>query len=178
VLDLSGFGPAGYVLGGIDAERGEIILTRNEEPMLLGLDGTLHPAPTLPDNLAVQSQTWLLALGGWVAWDAYREDEPYRLAWSLPAGAGWYRLPLGRAITSASVSGDGTLIALSATSGLSIGSTPDLLVVFQASDGSEVYRRYLPKYTRTPVVFLTGGRFAYHRLDGMMILRVPVRQAE
>ncbi len=102
----------------------------------------------------------------------YRDDESYRFAWSLPAGTGSVRVPKGRSITSLAVSPDGRWIALSVTSTLSIGSTADAVSVVRVADGAEVFRKYLPKYTRSSVAFGDAGRFVYTDLDGVEVLAI------
>jgi hypothetical protein len=81
--------------------------------------------------------------------------------WSLPAGSGQHRITKGRSVTSASVDPTGRLIAISATTTLSIGNARDVVYVIRAADGTDVFRRYLPRYTRTSVVFFDSGLFGY-----------------
>jgi len=73
----------------------------------------------------------------------------------------------------------GTLIALSVSGTLSIGGVRDAVVVLRAADGGEVFRRFLPRYTRTAVTFLDGGRFAYTDWVGdraeVRVLRIATR---
>ena len=109
---------------------------------------------------------------GWVAWDGYRENESYRVVWSLPGGKGSHRVPRSRGITSLAVSPDGRWIALSVTSGLSIGSTRDAAYVLGTADGREAFRKYFPKYTRSSLAFLGPGRFVYTDLEGVNVLEV------
>src|SRR2546425_10997647 len=97
---------------------------------------------------------------GWIAWDGYRDDAPYRLAWVLPAGRGVYRVPKGRSIVGVDVDAAGTLIALSVSGTLSIGGVRDAVVVLRAADGGEGFRRFPPRYPRPAVTFLDGGRVA------------------
>ena len=75
-------------------------------------------------------------------------------------------------MTALAASPDGRWIAVSATSALSIGSTPDAVYVLRAADGSEGFRRYLPKYARAGVAFAGPDRLAYGDLDGIAILKV------
>src|SRR5437763_8405538 len=89
----------------------------------------------------------------WLAWDAYREDDRYSLAWSLQFGSGSHRVPLGRTIHSAAVDQAGKWIAVSVGTGLKIGKAQDAVYVLSSADGHEVLRRYLPVYTRSPVTF-------------------------
>ena len=81
-------------------------------------------------------------------------------------------MPKGRGITSLAVSPDGNWIALSVTSGFSIGSTPDAVSVLRVADGTEVFRKYLPKYTRSVVAFPDAARFIYTDLEGLHVRRI------
>jgi hypothetical protein len=81
-------------------------------------------------------------------------------------------VPKGRGITSLAVSPDGNWIALSVTSSLSIGSTQDAVYILGAVDGTEVFRKYFPKYTRSVVAFPDAERFIYTNLEGVRVLKV------
>src|SRR5262249_53577836 len=120
-----------------------------------------------------------IGAAGWVAWDGYRESEAYRLAWSLLAGRGFYRLPKGRSIVGVDVDPTGALIALGMTGTVSLGDIHDAVVVLRAADGAEVFRRFLPRYTRTAVAFLDAERFAYSDWVGpraeVRVLRIAER---
>jgi hypothetical protein len=93
--------------------------------------------------------------------------------WSLPAGSGAQRLPLGRTIHSAALDREAALVAVSAGTGLNIGKARDSVWVFRAVDGREVFRKYLPRYSRSPVAFLDGGYFAYSDASGTHVCKVP-----
>ncbi len=64
------------------------------------------------------------------------------------------------------VSSDGAYIALSTSSGLNIGSVPDAVYVLRSADGSEVFRRTLPRYSRSQLALLGPRHLAYTRYDG------------
>jgi hypothetical protein len=83
-------------------------------------------------------------------------------------------VPKGSSITSLVPSPDGRFIAVSATSSLLIGSTPDAVFVLRAADGSEALRRYFPKFTRGSVAFADAGHFVYTDLTGVNVLRVAL----
>jgi hypothetical protein len=110
---------------------------------------------------------------GWVAWDAYKEDGPYHLTWSLAGGAGTHRTNNGRSNTSAAVDPSGSLVAISETTTLSIGDARDVVYVIRASDGADVFRTFLPRYSRSQVVFFAGGFFAYSDVTGTHVLKIP-----
>jgi hypothetical protein len=119
-----------------------------------------------------------LLKGGWVVWDGYRESGRYRIAWALPVGRGSVEIPKGSSITSLTVDPDGRYIAAATTRSLSIGDVPDTMFVLRTADGAEIYRRYLPSYTRSHVGFLGPGQLATTTIgDGgavVRILKVPL----
>jgi len=173
-VELAPFGAAQYTLLGLDTVAREVLLWRNDQPLVVGFGGEAHESVLLPTRLPAhirpQATTYLRHRTGWVAWDAYREDGPYQIAWSLAAGSGTHRANRGRAITAAAVNPSGTLVAVSETTTLNIGSASDVVYVIRARDGADVFRRYLPRYARSPVVFLEGGRFGYSDLAGTHVL--------
>lgn len=167
VVSLEAVGPGGYVPLSADVERGEILLCRNYGEMVaVSLRGNVTWGPLVPEGVEASCTTFLRAGEGWVAWDAYREREAYRVAWSLSAGRGTHRIPKGRGVTSASVHPDGVLVAVSTTTQLNIGSIDDAVFVLDARDGSEVFRRALPAYARSEVAFLARTTLAYTEWDG------------
>ncbi len=166
-VPLSKLALGSYTLLALDARVGQALLARNlDEFIILGEDGEIHWGPFRPPGVEPQPHTFVRFDQGWAAWDAYRERERYRLAWSLPAGAGSHAIPKGRAINSSAASPAGGYIAYSITGRYSIGNVPDFVAVVRASDGAEVFRKYLPRYTRSGVAFLGSERFAYSDLDG------------
>jgi hypothetical protein len=48
--------------------------------------------------------------------------------------------------------------------------------VLRTDTGADVFRTYLPRYTRSHVVFFEGGLFGYSNLEGTHILKVPEAQ--
>ena len=126
-----------------------------------------------PGDIRAESSTYLRVGDGWVAWDAYREDGPYQIGWSLAAGSGRHQTNAGRSVTSAAVDPTGSYIAISETTTLSIGNARDVVYVLRTDDGTVVFRRYLPRYSRSEVVFFDGGLFGYSDLDGTHILKIP-----
>jgi len=63
-------------------------------------------------------------------------------------------------------------VALSASTTLSIGSTQDLVAIVSARDGRDVFRRYLPRYSRSPTIFFDGGLFGYSDPAGTHVVRL------
>ena len=174
-IDLAPLGPASYVLLDVDAEAREVLLWRNERPLIVSFDGQTRPVSFEPDDIHAQSSTYFLMGDGWVAWDAYKEDGPYQIGWSLGGRSGRHRTNAGRSVTSAVVDPTGSYIAISETTTLSIGNARDVVYVLRTKDGADVFRRYLPRYSRSHVVFFDGGFLGYSDLEGTHILKTPTR---
>jgi len=172
-IDLSSLGAATYVLMNIDVAGREILLSRNDGFAVVGFDGGLRTSIPKPEGIRPQPQTYLKLANGWIAWDAYQDRDPYRIAWSLPAGSGIHRVLKGRLINSVAVSPSGNLIAVSVTTGLNIGKIQDEVYILRTRDGQDVFRRYLPTYSRTPVIFPSDDLFAYSTAGTTVLARVP-----
>ena len=171
-IDLAPLGPGSYTLIGVDTAAREAMLWNIDRPLVVGFDGSRREYSFDPGAVMPQASTFLRHRDGWVAWDAYRDEGPYRLSWSLAAGAGVRLTNNGRSITAAAVDPSGRLIAMSETTMLSIGEARDVVYVIRVDDGSEIFRAYLSRYARSPVVFFDGGYFGYSDLDGTHILTI------
>jgi hypothetical protein len=172
-VDLSALGPAVYYLQKLDMQSRELLLWKTDHLVSLGLDGALKKEFARPASARSQQNTYVAMGDYWLAWDAYREDGPYLVEWSLPAGSGLHRVPLGRSIHSAAVDAAGKWIAVSVGTSLNIGKARDAVYVLSAAGGREVFRKYLPPYSRSPVAFLDGGFLAFSDPSGVRVLRVP-----
>ena len=155
-------------------ERSEFLIqTNNRELLHIGFDGIVRSGPIRPEGFESSSRNIRILDGGWVVWDGYRDAGRYRIAWSLPAGEGLHEIPKGRLITSLSVDPGGRYIAVSTSRNLSIGNVPDTLFVLRASDGTDIYRRHQPSYTRSHVGFMGPDRLAMSIIkDGRSRVRV------
>jgi hypothetical protein len=173
-VDLAPLGAASYVVMDVDTQAREILVWR-DGPLIVGFDGQSRPVAFEPGEIRAQHSTYLRVGPGWVTWDAYREDGPYQIGWSLPNGSGRHRTNAGRSITAAAVDPTGRLIAVSETTTLSIGDARDVVYVLRTDTGADVFRTYLPRYTRSQVVFFEGGLFGYSNLEGTRILKIPER---
>jgi hypothetical protein len=173
IVDLSALGPDFYLLRKLDMQAREIRLWKRDHLVIVGFDGTLKEEFIPPATVLPQENTYLEMGQYWLAWDAAREDGPYRIEWSLPSGSGSHRVPLGRTINSVAFDTAGKWIAVSVSSDLMIGKTRDAVYVLSAAHGEEVFRKYLPPFNRSSVAFLDGGFLAYSDLDGVHVLRVP-----
>jgi hypothetical protein len=86
-------------------------------------------------------------------------------------------VPLGRSIIAVDADPSGSYVAVSTTTALNIGHIRDSVFVLRTSDGVEVFRRYLPTYTRSRVAFLGDSRFAFDDRKGehfgVRVLEIP-----
>jgi len=174
-IDLSPFGPGIYVPLDVDAEAREVLLWRDDRPFIVSFDGQKRPLSYEPGEIQAQSTTYIRVGDGWVAWDAYKERGPYQIGWSLGGRSGRHRTNAGRSVTSAAIDPTGSYIAISETPRYSIGDTQDVLYVLRTDDGATVFRRYLPRYARSDVVFFDGGFLGYSDFEGTHILKVPTK---
>jgi hypothetical protein len=178
VLDLSPFGPEEYEVIGFDATTNEVLLWVFVPSRFLtvGMDGKERPSPALPAGVKPQSSTVLVSQHGVLAWDAYKEDDNYAIAWSFAGGSGLHRIPKGSRIEAATADADGRYIAFSTSTTLSIGDVRDTVVILRVADGREVFKRFLSRYSRTNVVFIGREYFAYSDGTTTRVLRVPVTE--
>ena len=167
-----------FVVLELDTEAREVMLSIDERKFVaVGFDGAIRWGPLRPDGVDPLSMTFRRLDPGWVAWDGYKENDGYVIAWSLPIGTGAHRVPRGRGVTDVAVHPAGRLVALSVSTTLSIGSVRDTVTVLNVADGREVFRRTLPRYARSAVAFPTPTLFAYSEWDGtraeVRVLRIP-----
>ena len=143
----------------------------------LGLDGTVAWGPLTPPDIAAQNSTFRYAGGQWLAWDAYVEDSAYRVSWSTMYGSGIYEVPKGRSVTAAALSASGRYVAISTTTDLNIGSVRDTILVRRTDTGADVFRKTLPRYSRSHVALLGDHHVAYTDVDGgkatVHVLKLP-----
>src|SRR5207249_6642952 len=144
VIDLSPFGPATYEVVGVDRQNGEILLWEGFPGRLraIGRDGQERVAPTIPPGVKPQSQTIVLTPHGSLAWDAYRDDDNYVVAWSMDTGSGTRRIPRGSSIVAAAADPSGRYVAVSTSTTVNIGHVADSVFVLSVRDGREVFRRF------------------------------------
>jgi hypothetical protein len=172
-IDLAPIGPGSYVPLDVDVEAKEVLLWRDERPLIVTFDGQPRSVSYEPGDIRAQSTTYIRVGDGWVAWDAYKEDGPYQIGWSVGDRSGRHRTNAGRSVTSAAIDPTGSYIAISETTTLSIGNARDVVYVVRTEDGAAVFRRYLPRYSRSQVVFFDGGLLGYSDPDGTHILKIP-----
>jgi hypothetical protein len=172
-IDLTNLGPASYVVGALDAGAATVTLWRNEQLIVVGFDGATKSVYLMPEGVRAYPGSYVVGSNGdWLYWEIYREKGRYQALWSVPDGRGDSTLPNGRGFTAAALDLSLGLVAISATTTLSLGSAPDVLAIIRTRDGRDVYRRYLPRYSRSPTIFFNGGLFGYSDLSGTHVLRV------
>jgi hypothetical protein len=176
-IDLSPYGLSNeYTPIGLDVPNGQALIAKNEYSKYVFLTVNFEGrevSSTEPDGVKPQPQTFLKLADGWIAWDAYQERDAYRVRWSLAAGQGSHRVSLGRGIIAVATNPSGSLIAVSVSTNLNIGNSPDAVYILRASDGSEIFRKYLPRYSRSNVVFPSDDLFAYSANGNTIVLHVP-----
>ena len=62
---------------------------------------------------------------------------------------------------------------MSVGTSLNIGKAQDAVYVLSAADSHEVFRKYLPRYSRSPVAFLVGGFLVYSEQSGVRVIHIP-----
>jgi hypothetical protein len=157
----------------LDTAAGRVTVWQDDRPRVLDLAGVEPPQLLPPSGVQAMYITYRRSGTGWLAWDAYQEQNPYVVAWSIAAGTGTHRVPKGRSITSAAVDPTGRYVAISTTTARSIGNVTDAVFVLRASDGAQVFRRNLPAYSRSTVVFFGREFFAYSEGGRTHVLRIP-----
>lgn len=154
------------VLAALDTQRQRATVIRNgAELWTVGWDGQPQGTPLVAGDGGLM-QNLQLGKWGWLTWDLYRDRGQYRVAWSIDGKVRKHEVLNGRSITHAARNPAGTLIAISTSTALNIGSFPDMVYVIRAADSLEVYRRHLPRYTRTQVHFLDDTHLAYSAMNG------------
>ncbi len=173
-IDLSAFAPASFRLVGLDRAETTFTLARNGYEFLgLGWDGNVRWGPWRPEGVEAWAHSIRRFEKGWVAWDGYRENDAYRISWSLPAGSGNRTVLKGRSIKSLAVDPEGTYIAVSTDARYSFGNVKNTIYVFRSSIGEGVFRKHLPQHSRSQVTFLGPHFFAYTDLREVRVLRIP-----
>jgi len=170
-IDLSSLGTKSLTLLNFDTQSREALIHDGDSFITVDFEGNAISG-IKPDGVGAQSQTFLRMAGGWVAWDAYQERDRYRVRWEFPGGSGSHGVPLGRGISAVSANPLGTMVAVSVSTALNIGSFPDAVYVLKAGDGSEVFRRSLPRFSRSEVIFPDDQLFAYSSEGKTHVLRV------
>ncbi len=167
-----------FELIGARSQGGPFTLAKFRNAILrVDLQGEVIRGPISPDEIYDARWGFHWLEGGWVAWDGYREEGRSRIVWDLPGGRGEVTIPRGRGIDSLGVAEDGSVIAASISSNITIGRVQSAVILFQTSDGVEIYRRYQPIFARTNLAFLGKQHLAVSRFEDQQsfvdVFRVP-----
>src|SRR5262249_32921044 len=144
-----------YVLRSVDMEREELELTGPNRRVLLDLQGRVKSAEPLL-----------------LSWDRYRDDGPPQVSWNANGQSHTHHVLKGRVTNSVAMTPAGDLVAISVGTGLNIGRIRDSIYVLRTADETEVFRRYLPMYTRTPIFFPTDNLMVYTADGQVIVLRI------
>jgi SAM-dependent methyltransferase len=174
VVRLDSLEPDTYELLDVDAAAREITVARGlNEFLRIGFDGGVRGRTKIAE-VAAQPDTYVRPGDGYFAWDANRESGPYRIGWSLPSGRDTLALESLRRIHHAAIDPAGRFAAVSLESQHGrLLSLTDAVAVVRLSDRREVFRRYLPRFTRSEVTFLTADYVAYADANQVRVLRLP-----
>ncbi len=147
------------------------------EVMVVDDTGAVVWGPVAPNGVdSAEHGFRRIGKDGWVSWDAYREDGPYRIVWSLPGGSGEKTMPRGRSIESVAVSADGRHIAYSTESNTYF-NAQGRLVLFETAGGEVTFRRRLKQFSRIRLAFMGNDHLAMHNTAndeiGIAVFRVP-----
>ena len=154
-----------FVLIGADTADGPFTLARHRNEILaIDRTGTTVRGPVAPPGVHNARWGFRWVGDGWVAWDGYREDGASRVVWSLGArNSGEFILPRGQGVETVAVAPNGRHIAVSMDTTLNLGVGKSAVVLLRTSDGTELYRRYHPLYSRVRLAFLGDDHLAMTR---------------
>ncbi len=171
----AGLDPRWSELVAIDLKSEEAVLSRGlREYIWVGFDGRLIRGPVNTGDVQAQPPTFRWAGNGWFAWDAYRDSgaEQVYLARSGPPFSA--KMERWRLISHAAISPSTRFAAASAETNYGrLLSLRDAVVVYDTSTGTEIFRQYLPRFTRSRVAFLGNHYFAYSESGRVRVLALP-----
>ncbi len=125
-----------------------------------GMDGRKHWGPWAPVEAATGDQNGLRLLPtGWIAWRSGHPNSlkvTQRIVWCVAKRCGSREVHKGRIIHSVDVDAEGRFIAVGEEA--RIGRLTGVVYVIDTANGTEVFRRYLSRYSR-PVVRFPGRGF-------------------
>ena len=168
-----------FELLGARAQSGPFTIAKFRNSILMvDIQGEIVQGPISPDRIYDARWGFRWLENGWVAWDGYREEGRSHIVWDLPAGRGNVAIPRGRGIDSLSIAEDGSVIAVSMSSNISIGNTRSTVILFRTNDGAEIYRQYQPKLTRTNLAFLGNRHLAIAKFENNLaevdVYQIPI----
>jgi hypothetical protein len=167
--------PAFFDLLEVNVAAQELTVTRGTNAFLrVGFDGKILQDLRFEKDFVVQSTTFRRFGEGYFVWDAFHYTGHDRIGWSLPSEKGTYSFEFLREIQHAAVDPSGRYAAASLETqyGRAL-SLRDAISVIRLSDRQEIFRKYLPRFNRSQVAFLTARYFAYSDGNQVRVLRLP-----
>jgi len=159
----------------IDVAKEEAVLSRGlREYVWVHFDGRVLRGPVNTGEVQAQPPTFRWVGNGWFAWDAYRDSgaEQARLA-NAPANF-TARVERWRLIQHGAISPDARHAALSLETNYGrLLSLRDAVVIYETASGKEIFRKYLPRFTRSRAAFLGHRQFAYGEAGRVRVLSLP-----
>ncbi|MFN0316824.1 MAG: hypothetical protein ACKVQA_17535, partial [Burkholderiales bacterium] len=164
-----------YELVSIDVRKEEIVLSRGlREYLWIRFDGTVIRAPVHTGDVNAQPPTFRWTQDGWFAWDAYREKGSYGLRLKTDKSDRYIKAEKLRRLNHAAISPSAHYAAMSLeTEHGRVLTLRDAVAIFDMTAGKEIFRRYLPRYTRSEVAFLDDAFFAYSEPGKVRVVRLP-----
>jgi len=174
--DAPSLGAGTYEALGYNRKSDTLTLARNGVELLVvdTVSGRLVGDPLRLGDISSQPRTVRRLINGWLAWDAYRDDTPWRAVWSIGGRTGRFDVDWSKMIAAAAVNPSGTYAALSLDT--RFGRIPlggDAFVLVRLADGKEVFRKKLPRFTRTRLAFLGDRYLAWMESGGVVVARMP-----
>lgn len=163
-----------HELVAIDVTKQEIVLARGlREYLWIRFDGRVIRGPVNTGDVQAQPPTFRWVGDGWFAWDAYRDERPYGLQLKTTSADRYVSAEKLRSINHAAIAPDARHAAMSLqTQHGRLLWLRDAVVVIDMASGKEIFRRYLPRFTRTPVAFPGNEFFAYGEAERVRVLRL------
>lgn len=164
-----------HELVAIDVIKKQVVLSRGlREYIWVDFAGKTIRGPVNTGTVRAQPNTFRWVGDGWFAWDAYRDQGPYGFRLSLSARDFSASVEKLRMISHAAVSPGARYAAASLENAYArVLSWRDAVVVYDTASGQEIFREYLPPYTRTQVAFLGAEHFAYDEPGRVRVIALP-----
>jgi len=159
----------------IDMVKQQAVLSRGlREYIWVGFDGHVMRGPVHTGEVQAQPITFRWAGRGWFAWDAYRDSGAEQVRLADAPGNFTAQAERWRLIEQGAVSPDTRYAAISMETNYGrLLALRDAVALYETKNGREIFRKYLPRFTRTPVAFLTSRYFAYSEGGAVHVLRLP-----
>jgi hypothetical protein len=164
-----------YELVAIDVAKQEIVLSRGLRDYLwIAFDGRVIRGPVNTGAVQAQPPTFRWVGDGWFAWDAYRDAGSYGFRLKTSPLDRYVAAEKLRSISHAAISPDARHAAMSLeTQHGRLLWLRDAVAVIDTASGREIFRRYLPRFSRTQVAFPGNKFFAYSEPGRVRVLRLP-----